>query len=229
MNSRAKKALETRQRILDVGVALIEERGYSNVSIEDIVQASGVSVGTFYHYFDSKVAFYYTHFGKIFSAADDALLERMDLSPIDNLNAYVTTWLDAVGSVDSEYISQWLAHLTDPGFHNPIDAGQDISAKHMRALCACIEGYVERGVLTDKVRTHMVAQTIITLLYGIDVRYCMAGNNLKFERWYFNIKAFIYKNIAPFMVVPPERPEFDIDFLSDIEFDESEYGRSLAQ
>lgn len=220
--------MATRQKILDVGVRLIEERGYSSVSIEDIVKASGVSIGTFYHYFDSKVAFYYTHFGQRFRDADEALVERMDVSPIDNLGAYVSSWLEAVGSVDSEYISQWLAHITDSNFHQAVGANRDISEQHLRAIRACIEGYVDRGVLSADVRADMVAQTIVTLLYGIDVRYCVTGGALGLDQWELNLKAFIFKNIAPFMVESPKRPGYDIEFPADFEFDESEVGRALS-
>ena len=60
----------TRRTIVEKGIALIEERGYDNVSVQDIVGAAGVSVGTFYHYYESKDAFYYSYINNMYSEVD---------------------------------------------------------------------------------------------------------------------------------------------------------------
>lgn len=49
-----KKAAKTRQKLLDTASRLINERGFDDISVEDITRESGVAKGTFYHYFHSK-------------------------------------------------------------------------------------------------------------------------------------------------------------------------------
>lgn len=44
----------TKRRIYECASRLFEERGYDNVTIADILEASGVSNGSFYHHFKSK-------------------------------------------------------------------------------------------------------------------------------------------------------------------------------
>jgi AcrR family transcriptional regulator len=44
----------TRQRVLDSAARLITTRGYDEVSIADLVAASGVSSGSIYHHFGAK-------------------------------------------------------------------------------------------------------------------------------------------------------------------------------
>lgn len=51
---RQMKSEQNKKRIYDCAIQLFREYGYQNVSIEDIVERSGTSVGTFYHYFKSK-------------------------------------------------------------------------------------------------------------------------------------------------------------------------------
>lgn len=48
------QAAQTRERISLCAHQIIAERGYDNVSIQDICRQAGVSVGGFYHYFPSK-------------------------------------------------------------------------------------------------------------------------------------------------------------------------------
>lgn len=52
--SRKEQAEETRHRIYTSAIELMEENGFGNFTIEDISKRAGVSVGAFYHYFDSK-------------------------------------------------------------------------------------------------------------------------------------------------------------------------------
>jgi protoporphyrinogen oxidase/AcrR family transcriptional regulator len=40
--------------VLEVSLAMFMEKGYENVSVDDIIAATGTSKGTFYHYFKSK-------------------------------------------------------------------------------------------------------------------------------------------------------------------------------
>jgi TetR/AcrR family transcriptional repressor of nem operon len=44
----------TRDRLLDAGMAMLLERGYNHLGIQDILAATGVPKGSFYHHFESK-------------------------------------------------------------------------------------------------------------------------------------------------------------------------------
>jgi len=54
VTSRARKAIETRKKILEHGIRLITTRGFDKVSINDVAKSADVSVGTFYYYYPSK-------------------------------------------------------------------------------------------------------------------------------------------------------------------------------
>ena len=54
LTSRKKQAMEMRSRIQAVALELFDKEGFENVSVEQIAQAAGCSVGNIYHYFKSK-------------------------------------------------------------------------------------------------------------------------------------------------------------------------------
>ncbi len=67
MLSRKEQAEETKSRIYASAIELMEQRGFGNFTIEDISKKAGVSVGAFYHYFESKNDI----LAEIFYRADD--------------------------------------------------------------------------------------------------------------------------------------------------------------
>ena len=54
MTRRKQQAIETKQKLLDAADALVKERGFDAVSVDDIVAVCGVAKGTFYLYFQDK-------------------------------------------------------------------------------------------------------------------------------------------------------------------------------
>ncbi len=54
MTARKKQAMEMRSRIQTVALDLFDREGFENVSVEEIAQSAGCSVGNIYHYFKSK-------------------------------------------------------------------------------------------------------------------------------------------------------------------------------
>lgn len=51
---RERRAAETRVRLFRCALELFAERGFSNVTVEDITDAADVGKGTFFNYFESK-------------------------------------------------------------------------------------------------------------------------------------------------------------------------------
>lgn len=52
----AKKAKTTKKKIVSAAWKLFYEQGYDNTTVDDIVEESGTSKGSFYHYFEGKDA-----------------------------------------------------------------------------------------------------------------------------------------------------------------------------
>jgi len=48
---------ETRESLLQAGVEVLTEKGFSSAGIDEILRRVGVPKGSFYHFFGSKEAF----------------------------------------------------------------------------------------------------------------------------------------------------------------------------
>lgn len=72
LTKRGLQAIETKNRIHETAVKLMELKGFDNITIEEISKKSGVSVGAFYHYFKSKDDILY----KLFENADEFMKEK---------------------------------------------------------------------------------------------------------------------------------------------------------
>jgi AcrR family transcriptional regulator len=57
--SRKDQAEETKRHIFHTALKLLDEQGYEKIKIRDIVQAANVSIGAFYHYYNSKMDVFY--------------------------------------------------------------------------------------------------------------------------------------------------------------------------
>lgn len=54
LTKRQIQAIETKEKIYRTAIDMLEENDYSNIRIEDICEKAGVSIGTYYNYFNSK-------------------------------------------------------------------------------------------------------------------------------------------------------------------------------
>lgn len=80
-----------RQEILDAAMRLFIERGYDGTSVNDILEATGLSKGAFYHHFESKTEVLEALVEKMGDqgvAQAEALLEQADDSIPSKLNAF---------------------------------------------------------------------------------------------------------------------------------------------
>ena len=81
-----KNSRNTKGKIVSAAWKLFYEQGYDNTTVEEIVEESGTSRGSFYHYFEGKDALL-SSLSYLFDDKYEELEKSMDptLSPIDKL------------------------------------------------------------------------------------------------------------------------------------------------
>ena len=85
-----KNARNTRGRIVNAAWKLFYEQGYEDTTVEEIIDLSKTSKGSFYHYFDGKDALLST-LSTLFDEKYEELIEQLeaeDISLEDAFTAY---------------------------------------------------------------------------------------------------------------------------------------------
>ncbi len=71
MSTRLATKQDTKTALLQAGMDIMLEKGYSNTGIQEVLSSLGVPKGSFYHYFESKESFAVAiiqHFDQEYSA-----------------------------------------------------------------------------------------------------------------------------------------------------------------
>jgi AcrR family transcriptional regulator len=120
---RDRKKLATRQALRNAALQLVAERGFANVTVEDIAEGADVATRTFFNYFPSK--------DSAVVGADPERVEQMRLgllarpsseSPLDALRAVLVGYaaaiaeeLDDLGEGKDAWFSRLCVVRNDPG------------------------------------------------------------------------------------------------------------------
>lgn len=85
-----KPARNTKAKLLDTALELIWHKSYGSVSVDDICKAAGVHKGSFYHFFDSKLALTVAAFETFWEGKRAVMEEAFSpkLKPVERLKRY---------------------------------------------------------------------------------------------------------------------------------------------
>ncbi len=166
--------METKDKIYHAAVEKINEKGFNNVSIEDITTAANVSKGSFYTHFESKEALvFYT-----FKQSDDIYKQVYEkvrgldfLSMITRFMRISYTEYEKRGKgIIKAMISNY---FTWQGYNF---YGKD------RLLLKCLEMIVESGkeehVLDTLIETDKYVNILLSTMIGVEVMWCFDSQNL---------------------------------------------------
>ena len=119
-----KNSRNTKGKIVSAAWQLFYEQGYDDTTIEEIVEVSGTSKGSFYHYFEGKDELL-SSLSYLFDEKYEELMDTMDpsLSPVDKLiylNQELFMMIENTVSIDllcqlfsSQLITKGERHLLD--------------------------------------------------------------------------------------------------------------------
>src|SRR6202453_3621169 len=104
---RERKKLATRHDLRRATLSLVAERGFSNVTVEEIAEAANVSPRTFFNYFPSKEAALFGANPELAAATRDAIVHQAPGEP-------VLTVLRSLMSDQARRVADEVAELGDP-------------------------------------------------------------------------------------------------------------------
>ena len=133
-----------RREILDAALQLMHDKGYEQMTIQDVLTQLQMSKGALYHYFDSKKALLdgiVESMGESGSAALGGVVENPDLGAIEKLHAYFqmsTAW-------KSEHATEVTTTMRLWRHENNALLRQKISQESMRSTTPSLEAIIRQG------------------------------------------------------------------------------------
>ena len=183
----------TKGKIISAAWKLFYEQGYENTTVEDILDASGTSKGTFYHYFEGKDAL----LGTLSVLFDEKYAELIPtISPEANaldVLAYLTRELFAM--IDSSISLELLARLLSTQL---ITRGEKHLLDRNRVYFRLLRETVTRGQECGEIRTDMTVNEIIKA-YALMERalmydWCLCGGEYSLSRYSAEMMSMFLSN-----------------------------------
>jgi AcrR family transcriptional regulator len=156
---RQERARKSYLALIEAATELFARRGYDATGTPEIAERAGVSVGTFYRYFDDKLAIYLEVVRRTLSAAYAATLEGLTPARFvgrarhDTIHETVAVLFDHVMARPELSRSFLEMSLRDPQVAALWQAFEAISVQRLTALIAAI---VPRAVVPDPEATAYV-------------------------------------------------------------------------
>ena len=171
--NREKKSDRTRQRLAAAAIAAMTERGYQGVTIRDICERAGVSIGSFYRSFDTKsdvLREMYETGDELMQHEDEALLAR--------------PWMERV----SAFIDKYARLNTDTGLdamrvlYNPENTWFTRVRPMQQKLEALLAGAQNAGELTAEYSASELTELFFVCMRGICYEWCISGGTYDLEQ-----------------------------------------------
>lgn len=149
---------ERKAEILDVAARIFNEKGYSNATIQDVINSVGIAKGTFYYHFSSKEALL------------DALIDRQAEAGLETARHIAN--LEGVTAVDKllMFLSNQRESAQIESLVEHIEAGFDTET-HLRSMSRTILAtaphlvpIIEQGIAEGTMSTPYPLETIDLIL-----------------------------------------------------------------
>lgn len=164
----------TRGRIVSAAWQLFYEQGYEHTTVEEIIEASQTSKGSFYHYFDGKDALLST-LSDLFDEKYEALMETMDpaMPALDQLLFLNSELFHTIeNSVSLELLARLLStQLVTSGDKHLLDYRRT----YYRLLRKIISRGREEGQLTDRLSVSEMVKLYALCERALMYDWCLCG------------------------------------------------------
>ena len=201
MTNRQIAALETKKKIIEAARKIISEKGFENVSVDEIMAEAGLGKGTFYSHFSKKEDIIQELNKTDFYRLAEIVNEMTEKDIIDKLEYYCTEFMKAIERSGVEICRQWIRNnLT--GDPMCLDSKELVSKYQydVKAMKSVLNAAIEQGQLTNDTPVEKLALFINSQLYGLMIAWCMSQEAVTGSKEIKKYRALILEqSISPYI------------------------------
>lgn len=174
LTKRQIQANETREKIYNTAFRLITDRGFENVTVDEICSESGVAKGSFYHYFNSK---------------DDIIVETYKIvdrkfsDEAEHFPPHMTSFDKILTTVcfQAKYAQMKGVDFVRQIYKNQLEAGTDFFISEDRPYFKILKKSIEEGITKGEIREGFssieLTRWVLSFSRGITYDWCLHGGN----------------------------------------------------
>jgi AcrR family transcriptional regulator len=158
------KSKETKEKIFQAAIRILQKNGYENLSIKNICEEAGVSNGSFYHHFKTKDDLLSYYIEAQPAVSQDALDLPKDTE--DAKAAIVQVYLNY-----AEYCKELGVEFV-AGYYNPKNQALNPDIRTERPYpIVTVQQYLERAVEANAISLKLTIEEVVN-----DIRMLVIGN-----------------------------------------------------
>jgi AcrR family transcriptional regulator len=169
MTRRQLQAIETKNKIYNAAIAVINEKGFTNASIEDITSRADVSKGSFYTYFESKEALVFYTFQQSDEVYEWAFSQVKDKDFLSMIMQFVKISYQEYEKRGKGIIKAMVSNYFTFPDYNFYSGDRDL----LKCLDLIIEQGKQQGVLDPETKNSQYVRLILSTLVGTEVMWCL--------------------------------------------------------
>jgi TetR/AcrR family transcriptional regulator, transcriptional repressor for nem operon len=175
---------DTKEHILDVSLSLFLQKTFKEVTMQDIVEKTGMSKGAFYHYFESKEQLFLEVINYFASAIfiDYSKLSKDSLYQfyhdyIKCLNDTIFSFLQKINDMPDSTLNYYRlmfdAIKLFPGFQERIRESFQVELKAWEEM---VRSARDKGEIKASINDEQIAKMFIYTCDGVGMHNIMIGN-----------------------------------------------------
>ncbi|MCK4807192.1 MAG: TetR/AcrR family transcriptional regulator [Candidatus Aegiribacteria sp.] len=165
-------SISNREKLLQAGIELLSEKTFSEISMDQVAESSGVSKPMIYYYFNNKEGYYKALAGHLLQIARslNKKILRPDLSLRENMTNYVRFRIEYV-KTNPGISRAFMSMFTDPNIGLLIEEMQDeINVMRMEFIDPMFDRAKRNGEILPDTNGIMVIMTLNSFIIAITIK-----------------------------------------------------------
>ena len=192
----ARKAKTTKKKIVSAAWKLFFEQGYDNTTVDDIVEESATSKGSFYHYFEGKDALL-SSLSFLFDERYEELMPQLD-DGMDSVEKLLYLNRELFTTIETTVSLELLARLFSSQL---ITKGERHLLDHTRVYYRVLRQIIQQGQQRGEIRTDRTVGALSKLYAmlerGLMYDWCICSGDYSLKSYAASVMPTLLASFRP--------------------------------